>query len=168
MNSQSSAVTAESFAEVPSTTGNARDLLAECIRLDQEKREAKATLDVIEEQLKDIKEKVKDLFIEMGVKSMKADRKTVYISKEFWAGIGPDVEKDALADALVEADMADYITCNSQKLSSYVRETAKSHPELVGPDGEITASPEEIIAILPEPFNTMFKVTERVDIRIRK
>jgi hypothetical protein len=143
-------------------------LLAECIRLDLEKKAAKKIFEDIDAQLVVIKEKVKDLFIEMGVSSMKSGKRNVYIQKQIWAGIETDIDKDKLADALISADMGDYITCNSQKLSSYVREIIQTHPEFLNSDGDVIASPEEIVAALPEPFNTMFKVSEKIDIRIRK
>jgi len=64
--------------------------------------------------------------------------------------------------------MEDYISFGTQKLSSYVREIIDDHPEFKNSNGEIIATPEEIAAVLPDPFNKMFKVTEKVDIRVRK
>ena len=151
-----------------STVMDASALLAECIRLDTEKKVTNKILDGIEEQLKECKERVKNLFIEMGVSSMKSGKKNVYIKKQIWGGIAEDVERDKLAEALIAADMDGYITCNATKLSSYVREIVQQHSEFMNADGDVTASPEEIAAALPEPFNTMFKVTEKIDIGIRK
>lgn len=143
-------------------------VLAECIRLDTEKKAAKKVLDDIEERLANIKERVKDLFIGMGVKSIKSGGRNVYLSKQIWAGINADVEKDALANVLIEADMKDYITCNSTKLSSYVREIVQEHPEFLNSDGDIIASPEEIAAALPGALAQMVRVSEKIDIRIKK
>jgi hypothetical protein len=147
---------------------DASTVLAECIRLDTEKKAAKKVLDDIEERLANIKERVKDLFISMGVKSIKSGGRNVYLSKQIWAGINADVEKDALANVLIEADMKDYITCNSTKLSSYVREIVQEHPEFLNSDGDIIASPEEIAAALPGALAQMVRVSEKIDIRIKK
>lgn len=149
------------------TISNASALLAECIRLDAEKKQAKKELDRIEDELTLVKERIKDLFVEMGVSSMKSGKKNVYISKQIWAGVNEDVDKKQLADILASMDMADFITIGTQKLSGYVRERTTEHPEFYNENGDIIASPEEIVAALPEPFNTMLRVSERVDIRIR-
>lgn len=157
----------DSVAAEPSVA-NATALLADCIALDTEKKAAKKVLDDIEDRLAIAKEKVKDLFISMGVKSMKSNGKNVYISKTIWAGINGETERNQLADALIKANMEDYITCNTTKLSSYVREIIQEHPEFFDKEGEVVADPEKIAAVLPEPFNTMIRVSEKIDIRVRK
>lgn len=147
---------------------NANVLLAECIELNDLLKDAKGIVEELEEKLAVVKERVKDLFIEMGVKSIKVGKNNVYLQKQLWAGILPETPKDQLADALLTAKMEEYISCNSQKLSSYVREITQNHPEFYDSDGTLVASSEQIAAVLPEPFNTMVRVTEKVDIRIRK
>ena len=122
----------------------------------------------IEERLNQVKERVKELFADLGVSSIKAEGRNVYLSKQIWAGISPDVERDALAGALIDAGMKDYITCNSTKLSSFVREIVQEHPEFLNSNGEIIASPEEIAAVLPGSLAQMVRVSEKIDIRIRK
>lgn len=151
-----------------SYVASAASILEQCVQLDAEKKSLKKQLDGIEERLAQAKERAKDLFISMGVKSMKYGKSNVYIAKTIWTGVDAGVNKDRLAQALVDAGMEDYITCNSSKLSSYVREIVREHPELCDSDGNITASPDEIIAVLPAPFNQMFRVSEKVDIHVRK
>ena len=146
---------------------NASELLSSFIKLDAEKKAAKKILENIETQISEMKEKIKDLFMELGVNSIKSNGKNIHIAKQIWAGITEDTQKEKLASALIALDMDDYISCNTQKLSSYVREIIQEHPEFVDSNGEVIASPEEIVAVLPEPFNTMVKVTEKVDIRVR-
>lgn len=153
---------------VESSVANASEMLAECIELNERLKETKRILEGIEEKLTASKERVKNLFVDMGVKSMKSGKSNVYLSKQIWAGINTEVHKDQLADALIKSNMEDYITCNSQKLSSYVREIALEHSEFYNSDGDMIATPEEIIAVLPEPFNEMIRVSEKIDIRIRK
>ena len=155
------------FAEGQSV-GGTKELLAEVIRLDAEKKAAKKVLDGIEERLNQVKESVKELFADLGVSSIKAEGHNVYLSKQIWAGISPDVERDALAGALIDSGMKDYITCNSTKLSSFVREIVQEHPEFLNSNGEIIASPEEIAAVLPGSLAQMVRVSEKIDIRIRK
>jgi len=142
-------------------------MLAECIELDKQKKQIKKDLDGIEEKLGAVKERIKDAYIEMGVSSMKSGKKNVYLFKQLWAGVDADIPREQLAEALIGMAMEDFIACNTQKLSSYVREFAKDHPEFLNSDGEIVADPEEIIAALPEPLNKMIRVSEKIDIRIR-
>lgn len=151
-----------------SSTSTMSALLSLFVQLDAEKKATKKVLDEIEEKIGRAKEQIKDLYIEMGVKSIKSNGKNIYIAKQIWAGINSGTDKTALAQALIEADMQDYITCSAQKLSGYVREIIQEHPEFLDSNGDIIASPEEIAAVLPEPFNEMVRVTETVDIRIRK
>lgn len=150
------------------STGTMSALLSLFVQLDAEKKATKKVLDEIEEKIGRAKEQIKDLFVEMGISSIKSNGKNIYIAKQIWAGINSGTEKTALAQALIGADMQDYITCSTQKLSSYVREIIQEHPEFLDSNGDIIASPEEIAAALPEPFNTMVRVSETVDIRIRK
>lgn len=142
-------------------------ILAECIQLNGEKKAAEKVLDDIKTRLDQKKELIKELYIQMGVDSMKSGKKTVYLQRQIFAGIAEDTSREKLADALIKADMEEFITCNTQKLSGYVRELVKDHPELCNENGNIIAEPETILAILPEPFNKLFKVSEKTDIRIR-
>lgn len=143
-------------------------VLNDVIRLSKEKKAAKKVLDDIEEKYTAAKEKVKDLFINMGVKSMRCGDRNVYISKTIFAGINEGVERDKLASALIALSMDDYITCNAQKLSSYVREIIQQHPDFMDSEGNVIATPDEIAAVLPEPFNKMIRVSEKMDIGVRK
>ena len=147
---------------------HATRLLAQCVEFDARRKALKRELEELESELSKIKESVKDIFIEMGVTSMKALNKTVYIHRDIRAGILPETDRGALADALTASDMADYITCNASKLSAYVKEVARAHPECLDAEGNIVADPEVIVKFLPEPFNTMFRVSDTLDIRIRK
>lgn len=148
-------------------TSEIGDMLATCIRLDSERKQAKKALEDIETEFDLVKERVKDAYIEMGVTSMRSGKKNVYLARQLWAGLDENVEKGNLADVLKEMNMADYISCNLMKLSSYVRELAKDNPDFVNLDGDIIAEAEDIVAALPEPLNRMVKVTEKIDIRVR-
>jgi hypothetical protein len=150
--------------------GKAKEILARCIELNKQKGEAQKKLDAVVDELKKVKEQVKDIFIEMGVKSMKFG-KTVYLSKQIWAGTGVDATNRDVTKALETLGLEEYITYNHQSMSAYVRELAKGHatdhPEWIGEDGELIADIDQIVSILPEPLNKLIKVTETIDIRIR-
>lgn len=150
------------------STGTMSALLSLFVQLDAEKKATKKVLETIEEKISKAKEQIKDLFVEMGVSSIKSNGKNIYIAKQIWAGINPEIDKSQLLEALVSANMQDFITCGTQKLSGYVREIIQEHPEFMDSDGNLIASPEEIAAALPESINSMVRVSETVDIRIRK
>jgi hypothetical protein len=137
------------------STGTMSALLSLFVQLDAEKKATKKVLEEIEEKISKAKEQIKDLFVEMGVSSIKSNGKNIYIAKQIWAGINPEIDKSQLLEALVSANMQDFITCGTQKLSGYVREIIQEHPEFMDSDGNLIASPEEIAAALPESINSM-------------
>lgn len=147
-----------------------KEILAKCVRLSREKAEAQKKLDSIDSEYKAVKEQVKDIFIELGVKSMKVG-KTVYLARQIWAGTGENTNNREVTKALEKLGLEDYITYNHQSMSAYVRELVKlslaDHPEWIGEDGDTLATPEQIVAILPEPLNKLIKVTENIDIRVK-
>ena len=147
--------------------GAATRVLYRCVSLSEEESRLKKELETVQEELKAIKEQVKNLFIEMGVKSMKAG-KTIYLNRQYWAGTAEGATSHEVSKALERLDLAQYVTYNHQSLSAYVREQAKQCSELIGSEGEIIATPEQILAILPEPLNKLLKVSEVIDIRVKK
>ena len=149
------------------TAANVGTFLAEYIDLDKQKKDNKKAGEEIAYKIEVIKEKIKDVYIEMGVNSMKSGKKNIYLTKQIFAGLAEDAPKSKLAEALTEMDMDEFITCNSKKLTSYVKEICAEHPEFYNEDGDLIAESAQILAALPEPFNTMFKVSDKMDIRIR-
>jgi|GEM_PF-4261152 len=143
----------------------AREIIARCIDLNSKEKEAKKALETIQDELRLIKEQVKDLFFEMGVNSIKG-KKTVYLSRQIWAGTAENATNLEVTEALKSLGLDAYVTYNHQSLSAYVREIAKGNTEWIGDNGQIVAEPEEIIAALPEPLNKLLKVTEKIDVRI--
>lgn len=160
----------ENLGQNEPVPSGAKEILAKCVRLSKEKADAQKKLDLITDELKAVKEQVKDIFIQMGVKSMKVG-KTVYLARQIWAGTGPEATNRDVTKALEKLGLEDYITYNHQSMSAYVRELVKmslvDHPEWIGEDGDTLATPEQIVAILPEPLNRLIKVTENIDIRIK-
>lgn len=143
-------------------------LLAEIVDLDTEKKSKNKRVDEINERLAVLKEQCRDLFIELGVDSLKAHGRTVYLAKQLWVGSADDVDKVAVVDELKVLGLSGHISFNTQSLSGYTRELAKDHEEFCNDRGEITASPEEILTILPGKLKNLLKVTEKIDIKIRK
>lgn len=143
-----------------------KDVLARCIELNRQKTEAKKILEAITAEFDKAKEQVKDLFIEMGVRSMKAG-KTVYLSKQIWAGNNEGVTNIEVTKALESLDLAGHVTYNHQSVSSYVREIVKEHVEWFDEDGGILVDPDILVQALPEPLNKLLKVTEKIDIKVR-
>ena len=99
---------------------------------------------------------------------MKIKGRTVFIAHQFWAGNAEGTETNAIVNELKDLGLEEYVSYNHQSFSSYVRETAKSHPELVNNMGELIATPEEIIAVLPGKLGELCKVTDKIDLKIRK
>jgi len=145
----------------------ATDILARVVDLNEQRKQMKAELDDIDKLYSEAKEQAKDVFIAMGVKSMKAAGKTVYIQRDIRTSLRADADRIILSEALIASDKASFITCNAQQISSYVKEVAREHPECLDEDGSIVADPDTILALLPEPFNQMFRIAETMDIRVR-
>lgn len=140
--------------------------LTNLVRIDTALKAAKRRVEALQAELTSAKEEVKDLFVDMGVKQMKVG-KTVYLSRSVFAGIAENVTNLQVAKALEKLDLGGHVTFNHQSMSSYVREIAKDHEDWVNADGEITATPEQIVSALPEPLNRLLKVTDKIDIRVR-
>lgn len=144
-----------------------QELLAKVISLYDRKTALKKELEEAEAAYAEAKVLVQDLFIQMGVKQMKAT-KTVYLAKQIWAGAAQNVTNLDVAHALEKLNLSDYVTFNHQSLSGYVREITKQHTEWFDRDGDLIADVDQIIKELPEPLNKLLKVTEKIDIRVRK
>lgn len=115
-----------------------------------------------------LKQACLDEFEELGVSSMSAKGKTLYIHRQIWAGTAEGQEKSAVIEELQSLGLNDFITFNTQALSGYVRETAKQHPELINEKGNLIADAAQILAVLPGELPKLCKVTEKIDLGIRK
>lgn len=130
-------------------------------KADNEAKKEKATLDVLKTDLM-------DEFEELGVTSMNAKGKTIYVHRQIWAGVADGKEKISVVKELQDLGLADFVTFNSQALSGYVRETAKEHSDLVDAKGDLVGDPAQILAVLPGELSRLCKVSETLDLRIRK
>lgn len=142
--------------------------LAMLIEVDALYRAHDKAAKVAKEKLDMLKVICLDGFEKMEVNQMKIKGRTVFIAHQFWAGNAEGTETNAIVNELKDLGLEEYVSYNHQSFSSYVRETAKSHPELVNNMGELIATPEEIIAVLPGKLGELCKVTDKIDLKIRK
>ena len=142
--------------------------LAALIESEARFRKLKSDLDKEKDYLDSLKEVCKEGFENMGVSSMKTQGKTVYIARQFWAGTAEGLSASVVVDELKGLGLDEFVSYNHMSFSAYVRETAKQHPELVNDKGDLIGTPEQIVAVLPGNLANICKVTEKLDLKIRK
>ena len=113
---------------------------------------------LLKEQLEAIEPDLIHSMVSGGIDSVTVDDQTIYIDRKLWASAGGDMP--ALTEALVAAGCSDLVrnTADHQRLSAWVREF----------DPEGVLSPDQVVALLPEPVRTAIKVTETTKLRLRK
>lgn len=162
---------AEEFPEdnpIPQEVLTFQAALARLIDLDTEKKRLKDRMDDIAAELANLKEFCMDQFAELGVTSMKAHGRTVYLSSMIWAGVGEGSTALQVADELKRLNLANFISINTQSLSGYTRELARDTQGMADARGNIIAEPDEILAVMPGNLPQLLKVTSKSDIKIRK
>jgi len=143
-----------------------KETLAELVRLDNNRRVLEAELDETMKRIAEEKEKVASFFEKSGIGNISTEDRTIYLDRQIWAGVGTE-SKELFSKTLINIGMGNYLTANHQSLSGWVRDFAREHG-LADKNGKITASIEEILAALPEQVREVVKVTEKIDVRIRK
>ena len=131
------------------------------VELEKQKKETENQLDSIKDELAALDADLQQEFIEAGIQSIRCNGRTVYIHRQFWAGMVDGDRPRAMA-ALRAAGLNDYVfeTFNTQSLSAYVRERIKS--------GEEEQDTDDVYILLPESFRGNINVTEKINIRSRK
>lgn len=142
--------------------------LAALIDSDKKYKAFKADMEKEKATLDGLKVECLDEFERMGVSSMKSKGRTIFLARQFWAAAAEGAEKLKVIDELRELGLGDFVSFNTQSLSGYVRETAKQHPDLVDAKGDLIGTPEQIVAILPGNLPQLCKVTEKMELKIRK
>lgn len=128
--------------------------------------ERKAAIDAelkgIKARLADLEPRLLEFMTEMGMQSIKAGGRTFYIHRQLWAGKLADADPHQFAEIMRALGLGDMVkeSVNAQTLSSWVREQAA---ELDG-----AATPEEIVAALPEELRGIVKISEVYSVRSRK
>ncbi|MDQ5987790.1 MAG: hypothetical protein CSYNP_03536 [Syntrophus sp. SKADARSKE-3] len=138
------------------------------VDLDTERKRLEKASKEIGERLKVLKDSCLEQFAIMSLKSVKAHKKTIYIQQQLWAGIGEDTDVPDLIDELRSLNLGQYAGVGTQAISGYIREHAFSNPEFLNEEGEIIADPEQILATLPSRLPQLLKITNKIDIKIRK
>ena len=141
------------------------DLVNEFIELDEQRKGKDSEIDKIKERMAELEPQIMERFENAGMQSMKSTQGTViYVRRDLWSGAkeGADV---LLLEALKSVGLGDMVKekVNTQTLSAYVREQEK---EQFGQN--VSAKPEEIIGVLPEPLRNAIAITERFSLRTRK
>jgi DNA-binding ferritin-like protein len=141
------------------------DLVNEYIDLEDQRKGKEGEIDKIKERLAELEPQIMERFENAGMQSMKSKQGTViYIRRDLWAGAkeGADV---LLLEALKSVGLGDMVKekVNTQTLSAYVREQEK---EQFG--ATVTATPEEILGVLPEGLRGAVHITERFSLRTKR
>lgn len=141
------------------------DLVNEFIELDEQRKGKEGEIDKIKERMTELEPQIMERFENAGIQSMKSKQGTViYIRRDLWSGAkdGADV---LLLEALKSVGLGDMVKekVNTSTLSAYVREQEK---EQFG--ANVTASPEEIIGVLPEALRGAIAITERFSLRTKR
>jgi len=140
-------------------------LLERYLELDAEVKASDAKTTKLKEERDELKKLVFSLFEKMGVRSLKSGNKSIYLLRQIWAG--PKDTPYDVVQALEEIGMDNIVNFNSTSLASYVREIARANG-LVNDDGNIVAEEEAILAVLPPQLKNVLKITEKIDVRVRK
>jgi hypothetical protein len=145
-----------------------KDTLALLIETDIEYRSFKSKMEDAKARLDVLKVACMSEFEELGIDQIKTQDRTVYVGHQIWAGNAEDVDTRRITEELHALGLDEFISYNHQSFSSYVRETVRQHPDMLDSKGDIVASPEEILAVLPGSLAQLCRVTDKMDIKIRK
>jgi len=142
--------------------GNSMELFLEFQELTERKAVIAADAKKVAARLAALEPQLIDFFTESGLQSIKAGGRNFYLHRSLFAGKNPETEPDVFCDAMREAGLDELVgeSVNANRLSAYIRERAA--------DLEEGASPNDIIAALPESLREMVKVAEIYSVRSRK
>jgi hypothetical protein len=129
--------------------------------LENELKEVGSEIEVLSEECR-------EKFIQEGIQSMRVDGRTVYIYRQIFSGIAEGYGKPDVKGALEELGLDDLIGYNSQSLNAYVRELINAFPEFFNAEGSLVATEEQILEALPDPLKKTLRVSEKIDIRVKK
>jgi hypothetical protein len=142
-----------------------KELLEKYLELDAEVKASDAKTTKLKEERDELKKLVFSLFEKMGVRSLKSGSKSIYLLRQIWAG--PKDTPHEVVLALEAIGLDNIVNFNSTSLASYVREIAREHG-MVNDDGNIIADEEAILAVLPPQLKNVLKISEKIDVRVRK
>lgn len=131
--------------------------------------------DELDRELKEVKadiaryaEAAMEFFIQSGIKSMRIDDRTPYLYRQVFASIAEGFCKTDVKEALEKIGLEEFIGYNTQSLNGYIREELKKDPTLWNKEGSLIATDEQIMAVLPPALAKVLRVSEKIDIKVRK
>ena len=141
------------------------DLVNEYIELDDQRKGKEGEVEKIKERMTELEPQIMERFENAGMQSMKSKQGTViYIRRDLWSGAKEGAEV-LLLESLKAVGLGDMVRekVNTATLSAYVREQEK---EQFG--SNVTASPDEILGVLPEALRGVIAITERFSLRTKR
>ena len=141
------------------------DLVNRFIELEEMRKSREGEIDEIKKEVAELEPQIMERFENAGMQSMKSKQGTViYIRRDLWSGAKEGAEV-LLLEALKAVGLGDMVKekVNTQTLSAYVREQEKDQF-----GANVSAKPEEIIGVLPEPLRGAINITERFSLRTRR
>lgn len=144
-------------------------LLNEFKDLSEEKREIESRLKQVKQRMKDLQEPLIELFTESGMQNVKLGNVTVYKRVDIVTGKRPEVDHDALNEALKKLGYEDLIQSkiNPQTLGALIREMLDDKHD--DPETELRMTLGERIAErIPHELSDCLNILELPQISTRR
>lgn len=134
------------------------------IDLDEKKAELDEALKEVKQEREALEAQLMEDMLEDEVQSMTIGGRTVFFHRQLWAGHKGD-KQELCAALTANSDTADFVSpgFHSGQLSAYFREKLQDMREAT-PE----ATPEDLIATLPEALQEHLKFSETVKLQTRK
>jgi len=123
----------------------------EYVELSARKRELKAELSQVTDQMAGLEGEILELFERGGVDRLTINGTTLYVHRQLWAH-AKDGDKPRAVAALQAAGMDEFVTFNTQSVSALFREADRDKDAM----------------IIPAEVRNAFETTENVGLRTRK
>jgi hypothetical protein len=141
------------------------ELLREWLTLDERKRQLKADLEDVEEQIAQKIDAVTDEFINSGVNNIRIDGRTVYVACDRWPKVKGD--KSVLVAAMKANSLGDFVKedFNTQSLRGVMNEWIHTRMNELTPEERAVFDVNDAI---PEALRDSLGVSEVYSIKSRK
>jgi hypothetical protein len=141
------------------------ELVREWMLLDERKRQLKAELEDVEEQITQKIDAVTDEFVNSGVNNIRIDGRTVYVACDRWPKVKGD--KPALVAAMKANGLGDFVKedFNTQSLRGVMNEWIRTRMDELTPDERAVFDVNDAI---PEALRESLGVSEVYSIKSRK
>lgn len=132
------------------------------------KKGLEAELKEVGQEIAALSEVCLNRFIEEGTQSMRVDGRTVYLYRQIFPSIADGYSRQDVKHALETLGLDDLISYNSASLGSYVRELVNAVPDFFNNEGSLVATEAQIMEAFPDPIKDILRVSEKIDIRVKK